>query len=567
MSGAYGKLILTLPGGQQQEFALSKPSVTLGRAMTNDIVLPDTRVSRNHARVDCGPDGCTIVDLNSANGVRFNGTRVTTAPLAPGDTLSLGESQLRYESAGANFEPELTVINSPSELEATLAQMTLSVALNDTTQPRLVVKTPDKTWEVSLEGKDALTIGRHTSNDLVLDVERVSRRHARLERRGPRWVLTDLGSTNGVWLGSQRIDSHTLADGDGFQIGRVQFLFKAGFMPEELTMVDQPLPNLAAPRRPVVFVPGLMGSELWSGRERIWPNVKVLFSNPEILRLDSRVPLEPRGIVGEVVIVPNLVKLEQYSRLGDYLVEDLGYRRGVDLLEFAYDWRQDVRLSAQQLAETIEAWNPKAPVTLMGHSLGTLVSRYYVEKLGGKRRVERLILMGGPHRGVPKAAAGLVLGPNILPFGLLGDRLREVMANFPTSYQILPTYPCALDQDGKPVDLLQEEGWLAPHQVPLLQEARAFRAELGMHTSVSTLCIFGYGLKTIMRLSLQRTGTGWGNWAYAVEPGGDSSVPESSAILDNVEIHPVQQYHGSLFVDNDVKMRLKLELTRRAPVT
>jgi hypothetical protein len=46
-----------------------------------------------------------------------------------------------------------------------------------------------------------------------------------------------------------------------------------------------------------------------------------------------------------VVIVPNLVKLEQYNRLGDYLVEDLGFERGVDLLEFAYDWRRDVRLA------------------------------------------------------------------------------------------------------------------------------------------------------------------------------------------------------------------------------
>jgi len=40
-------------------------------------------------------------------------------------------------------------------------------------------------------------------------------------------------------------------------------------------------------------------------------------------------------------------------------------------------------------------------------------------------------------------------------------------------------------------------------------------------------------------------------------------VPERSAVLDGTEIHPVQQYHGSLFVDNDVKMRLKLELSRK----
>jgi hypothetical protein len=33
-------------------------------------------------------------------------------------------------------------------------------------------------------------------------------------------------------------------------------------------------------------------------------------------------------------------------------------------------------------------------------------------------------------------------------------------------------------------------------------------------------------------------------------------------VLQNAEIHPVRQPHGTLFMDNDVKMRLKLELTK-----
>jgi len=43
-------------------------------------------------------------------------------------------------------------------------------------------------------------------------------------------------------------------------------------------------------------------------------------------------------------------------------------------------------------------------------------------------------------------------------------------------------------------------------------------------------------------------------------PDGDGSVPVTSAILRETDIHPVQQEHGALFVDGDVKMRLKLEL-------
>src|SRR5690606_35753595 len=105
---------------------------------------------------------------------------------------------------------------------------------------------------------------------------------------------------------------------------------------------------------------------------------------PEFFSYTENPQLEARGIVNEVVIVPNLIKQEQYSRMGDYLVEELGYVRGETLLEFAYDWRQDVRISARHLAESVANWKALRPITLIGHSLGTLVSRYYVERLGGK---------------------------------------------------------------------------------------------------------------------------------------------------------------------------------------
>ncbi len=50
-------------------------------------------------------------------------------------------------------------------------------------------------------------------------------------------------------------------------------------------------------------MPGLMGSELWRGSERIFPNIKMLFTNPEVVKYP--LPLEARKIVEEVVIIPN----------------------------------------------------------------------------------------------------------------------------------------------------------------------------------------------------------------------------------------------------------------------
>jgi pSer/pThr/pTyr-binding forkhead associated (FHA) protein len=561
MTDSFGKLTLIFPNGIEQEFTLGKTGVTLGRGLTNDIVLTDTRVSRTHASLECGQAGCTLIDLGSANGTLVNGNRVTRTALSPGDIITLGGSTLRFSVAPAQVESNVTIIDSESELDATLAHATLSMSLNDTSQARLVVFSPQGTWEVPIE--DALNIGRQPGNDVVIDHERTSRQHARLERRGKAYILRDLGSTNGTLMGEERINEHVLSNGDTFRIGNAQLVFKDGFSAEQMTIADGTFSNRQALRRPVVFVPGMMGSELWLGNEQIWPNVKYLFKNPEIYRLSDDVPIEARDLVGEVVIVPNLIKLEKYRRLGDYLVEELGYTRGVDLLEFGYDWRQDVRRSSQKLTQAIEDWGVNLPITLIGHSLGTLVSRYYVEHLGGKKKVERLLLLGGPHQGAPKAATSMLMGPNILPFGLMGERLRQVLATFPSSFQILPDYPCAVDQHGNEINMLVDESWLPDAHRPLLRMARQFRKELGRKSSVPTLSVFGYGIKTILRIITRRDPQGaWQDVKFDIGTGGDASVPESSAVLGGTEIHPVRQYHGALYNDNDVKMRLKLELTR-----
>ena len=108
---------------------------------------------------------------------------------------------------------------------------------------------------------------------------------------------------------------------------------------------------------------------------------------------------------------------------------------------------------------------------------------------------------------------------------------------------------------------MKDKGWLSEDQWPLWNLAREFKRELGLQTSVPTTCIFGYGHKTIAEVKLYRDEDGtFSNSVYLSKTNGDGSVPQNSSILEGADIHPVHQYHGALFVDNDVKMRLKLEL-------
>ena len=67
---------------------------------------------------------------------------------------------------------------------------------------------------------------------------------------------------------------------------------------------------------------------------------------------------------------------------------------------------RDLRTAAERLAKEVEdlcARTGSSRVHLVGHSLGGLIARYYVQRLGGDRRVDVLVTLGTPHAGIPAA--------------------------------------------------------------------------------------------------------------------------------------------------------------------
>jgi hypothetical protein len=72
---------------------LTKEVNLIGRDVTNDVVVGDAEVSRQHARVTRTPGGYVLEDLGSTNGTFVNGERLTTPRvLNPGDLIALGET-------------------------------------------------------------------------------------------------------------------------------------------------------------------------------------------------------------------------------------------------------------------------------------------------------------------------------------------------------------------------------------------------------------------------------------------------------------------------------------------
>lgn len=93
------RLIVRRGPQPNQAYDLNKDVITLGRDITNDIVLNDPEVSRHHIRLTRGGGGFTMEDLGSTNGTYVNGQRLVGAkPLNNGDMIGLGETvTLGYE--------------------------------------------------------------------------------------------------------------------------------------------------------------------------------------------------------------------------------------------------------------------------------------------------------------------------------------------------------------------------------------------------------------------------------------------------------------------------------------
>jgi pSer/pThr/pTyr-binding forkhead associated (FHA) protein len=75
--------------------------------------------------------------------------------------------------------------------------------------------------------KDSITMGRQDDNTIVIDNLAVSGYHAKIDKLGGEYILTDMQSTNGTFVNDQKVVSHKLSHGDNIVIGKHVILFVA----------------------------------------------------------------------------------------------------------------------------------------------------------------------------------------------------------------------------------------------------------------------------------------------------------------------------------------------------
>ncbi len=92
--------------------------------------------------------------------------------------------------------------------------------------PKLTLLLGRKALQVFDLDQAAIVIGRDEEADIFIDNPSVSRRHAQIRQEGTGWVVEDLGSANGTFLGGDKIQgAERLALGDEIGLGKFSIVF------------------------------------------------------------------------------------------------------------------------------------------------------------------------------------------------------------------------------------------------------------------------------------------------------------------------------------------------------
>ena len=213
----------------------------------------------------------------------------------------------------------------------------------------------------------------------------------------------------------------------------------------------------------VLFLPGIMGTRLYDNGEQLWDG-----NDEQVQRLyldesgtSESEDIYAKGVIDVFTAAPVDVAIYE-SFLGD-LAEKKADGTIENYAAVPYDWRLAIsdilengkeespgavyysRATStpyiEQELRMLAADSRTGKVTIVAHSNGGLVAKALLSQLGAEASelVDRLILVGVPQIGTPKAVGALLHGFDTgIPFVLSDERARDFANTAPLIYQLLP---------------------------------------------------------------------------------------------------------------------------------
>ncbi|RVT81560.1 CHAT domain-containing protein [Rhodobacteraceae bacterium CCMM004] len=321
-------------------------------------------------------------------------------------------------------------------------------------------------------------------------------------------------------------------------------------------------------RPQAILLPGIMGSTLSLGSDRVWidPIDLVRGKLTDIcVGADGR-PVEEVRVDGYV---------QRYYR---YLAKHIARTHTSSVL--AYDWRISIDVAADQLKLTVEraldaTEQSRQPVRLLCHSMGGLVARRMIAKhrdvwermLG--RPGSRVVMLGTPNGGSAAIAAALI-GRDAMVRRLalvdIKNDLSEILAAIAPLPGILELLPTDEDHRYFKADtwtrlrqVTSDDKWTTPPQSGLDAASAFWRGmELDQQDLGHITYIAGQASSTVIGFRMEP-------FAVLATPAGDGRVPWSTGILPGVDTwYAAGIQHGDLPRDRSLFDAITDLMTRGA---
>jgi len=365
----------------------------------------------------------------------------------------------------------------------------------------------------------------------------------------------------------------------------------AGIVANDIVFTPWCLEETCHTRNPVILIPGITGTYLLKDnpeKDEVWPNLlKLLLPGDDSFL--NYLALEPDGTENSErpVLLGDIIRGSLGVHVFDSLIDELtlnDYGENTDLFVFPYDWRKGSAENAVALKNKIDSVlqaTGREKIDLVVHSMGGLIAKKYIKDNEGK--VDKIIFLGTPHLGAPKAFKELMYGdsmgfdiPGILVHILNPNRAKFISQNMPAVYELLPSEKYFLKNGNYVTNALDKNNPISLGY----GETKSFMIEKGrnfamfplaqnLHEGVDDLTLLntntynfiGCGSKTIGEITVKKKRSWihlWLTWEDDFDlkyVNGDETVPITSAdgvVTDN-KYFAKKITHGSLPSGDGVK--------------
>jgi len=232
--------------------------------------------------------------------------------------------------------------------------------------------------------------------------------------------------------------------------------------------------NCIVKPEPVIFIPGIAGSQLVRQLDPVtyeyfWP----IFRDGPKLKMTLNPRKERYSIYTDDVVRYYIwidiygYLLNRLEYLGDYSEYLVGYvadrrrisgcdksQKDATLFVFPWDWRYGVTDTddpalnlnpnntalLKEFVDCVRLIHPDSNINIVAHSMGGLLARKYILDNAGNHHISKLITIGTPWFGAPKAIA-MMLNGDFEPRLISPDIARTLLEYFPGAHQLLPSRP------------------------------------------------------------------------------------------------------------------------------